>query len=246
MRAATFLQLSPARLVALVLGFAAALISLAVFGELAEDVYERETIRLDAQAGTLLHGYATPPLDAAMTALSLVGSWPVLLALLVIVTVGLLRVHRQREVVFLMLALGGGTLLSTTLKLLFHRPRPMLPWSPPNDTYSFPSGHAMHALTLYLGLACVAWVLWGSRRGIAAVAGASLLVLAIGISRIYLGEHYLSDVIGGYSAGVCWMVGATLALEGGRRLVSRRIAARDHDARRGKGDTATDERGGAR
>lgn len=214
-------DIPPSHVPLLGLGFLIALAMLVVFGSLAEDVYTRETIALDTQAGSFVHQFASPPLDMLMRSLSFIGSWPVLAALLLIAILCLLRAHRRREAVFLVLALGGGTLLSFTLKLVFRRPRPTLPWSVPEREYGFPSGHATNALILYLGLALVIWVVLGRRWGIAATLAAGALILAIGISRLYLGVHYLSDVVGGYSVGLFWLVSVAFAVEGGRRIVSR-------------------------
>lgn len=204
----------PERLGVLMLGFTVAVATLGVFGFLAEDVYEHEAIRLDAQANTTLHGYATPRFDALMEAASFIGSAPVLLALLLGAVIWLWLAHHPREAVFLAVALGGGAALNTVLKAVFQRPRPALPWSVANPTYSFPSGHSMSSLVFFLGVALVVWVLAGPRWGGVAFALASVIVLTIGVSRIYLGYHYFSDVIGGYSAGLCWLSATALAFEG--------------------------------
>lgn len=226
---ARLVGIPPSYLLTLGVGFLTAVAMLLIFGFLAEDVYERETIALDTRASFFVHGFATPALDTLMRSLSFVGSWPVLVALLLIAVLWLLRAHRRREAAFLILALGGGTLLSSTLKLVFRRPRPTLPWSLSTHEYSFPSGHATNSLILYLGLALIIWVVLGRRWGIAATLIAGMLVLAIGVSRIYLGVHYLSDVVGGYSAGSFWLIATAFAVEGGRRVVAR--AVRNHEGR---------------
>ena len=200
----------------LALAFLVAVGTLAIFGLLAEDVYEHESIALDAQANNGLHAYATPTLDAIMNGASWIGSGPVLVALLLLSAGGLWLAHRRREAIYLTVALVGSGILNDVLKFIFQRARPDLAWSLPNPTYSFPSGHSMSSLVFFLALAVVVWVIAGRRWGIFAVVLASLLVLTIGISRIYLGYHFLSDVIGGYSAGLCWLTGATVAVEGRR------------------------------
>lgn len=206
----------PLRARLLALAFLVAVGTLALFGVLAEDVYEHESIAWDAQANSGLHSYATPTFDAIMNAASWIGSGPVLVALLLLSGGGLWLVHRRREAVYLVVALVGSGLLNDILKFIFQRARPDLAWSLPNPTYSFPSGHSMSSLVFFLALAVVVWTIGGPRWGVLAVVVASLLVLVIGISRIYLGYHYLSDVIGGYSAGLCWLTGATVAVEGRR------------------------------
>lgn len=217
----------PSHLPPLGVGFLVAAAMLLVFGALAEDVYERETITLDTRASFFAHRFATPPLDTLMQSVTFIGSWPVLVTLFLVAALWLLRARRRREAAFLALALGGGTLLSSTLKLVFRRPRPVFPWSVSEREYSFPSGHATNALIFYLGLALVVWVVCGRRWGIAAALIAGALVLAIGASRIYLGVHYLSDIIGGYSAGLFWLITAAFAVEGGRRVATRTTQNRD-------------------
>ncbi len=206
----------PLRARLLAFAFLVAVGTLAVFGLLAEDVYEHESVAWDAQANIALHAQATPTFDAIMNAASWIGSGPVLVGLLLLSAGGLWFVRRRRDAAYLVVALVGSGLLNEVLKLIFQRARPQLAWSLPNPTYSFPSGHSMSSLVFFLGLAVVVWVIGGPRWGGIAVVCASLLVLAIGISRIYLGQHYLSDVIGGYSAGLCWLTGATVAVEGRR------------------------------
>ena len=149
----------------------------------------------------LLHSYASPQLDAVMWAITTLGSTLVVGPLFVIAEVALLRVKRRREALFLAIALIGSVIMNGLLKLVFQRPRPDLPWAKTPLDYSFPSGHTMNSLVFYLALALIAWVIWGPRVGIPATIGALILAVLIGISRIYLGAHYFSDVVAGFIAG---------------------------------------------
>jgi undecaprenyl-diphosphatase len=141
-----------------------------------------------------------------MRAASFLGSAWFVIPLLTLVVLLLLRQKRLDLAVCLSVAYAGSGALNYLLKTLFHRARPQLPWSPGAPDYSFPSGHAMNSLVFYLALAFVVWLMPGRRAGLAALAGDLLLVLLIGVSRIYLGYHYVSDVIGGYSAGLLWLL----------------------------------------
>ena len=91
---------------------------------------------------------------------------------------------------------------------------------PPPDP-AFPSGHAMISFVVYGSLAIVAWHLGGRRAGLLAVAAATLLLIAIGASRIYLGVHWLTDVVGGYIAAATWLVALAALIAAGRALVAR-------------------------
>jgi undecaprenyl-diphosphatase len=64
----------------------------------------------------------------------------------------------------------------------------------------------MNSFVFYMGLALVVWLVVGRRAGIAALVGGLVIALLVGVSRVYLGYHYVSDVLGGYAAGLLWLV----------------------------------------
>ncbi len=194
-------------------GLAALLGSAIAFALVTDEVRDRETTAIDTAMTSWLHGLASPTLDLAMNTLSALGSAPVV-ALLVVVTVAvLMRQRRRREVAFLAAAIGGSVVLNEMLKIVVHRARPVLPWGPITSDYSFPSGHSMSSLVFYLAVAVVVGLTCGRRVGAVAGVGAVLLAAAIGVSRVYLGYHYASDVIAGYLAGAAWLlfIGAVFA-----------------------------------
>ncbi len=136
---------------------------------------------------------------------TLLGKWPVVLAFSSTVSGLLLLWRRWTFLPGLWLCLGGGVLSTWVGKTLFHRQRPAVAqyveWS-----YSFPSGHAVISVALYGFLVYLAWR-FAPRKGLrllALLAGTGV-ILAIGISRLYLGVHYLSDVWGGYLLGLMWL-----------------------------------------
>ena len=207
-------------------GAIAVLACLVGFGLIADEVREREAVALDDLLTPLLHSIATPGLDQVMTGVTTLGSTQVVLPLLVVVIVGLLWRNHRREAAFLVVAVAGSVLIDEVLKLVFHRPRPQLTWSQVQPEYSFPSGHAMNSLVLWVSLGIVVGVLAGRRAGIVAVVGAVILALAIGTSRIYLGYHYFTDVVGGLLAGAAWLLIVVTAFGGLSWVRAARVGAR--------------------
>jgi undecaprenyl-diphosphatase len=112
--------------------------------------------------------------------------------------------RRGREALFAALALGGSALLNIAAKQLFARERPSL-WESiaPEDTFSFPSGHAMGSMTL-------AWVClllaWRTRWRWPVLIAAAAFTVIVGLSRVYLGVHYPSDILAGWTAASIWAV----------------------------------------
>jgi membrane-associated phospholipid phosphatase len=194
------------RLVLAAAGFLIVLACLLALGAIADDIHEQEAIALDAIVTPLLHGIASPGLDTFMLVLTELGSTLVVVPALAGAVVVLVRVGRRREAAFLAIAIGGSVLLNQSLKLMVERPRPQLAWAEVQPEYSFPSGHAMNSLVFYVALGFLAWRIWGPRVGIVSIGAAAVLALLIGISRIYLGYHYFSDVVGGFLAGLAWLL----------------------------------------
>ena len=187
-------------------GLVALIVSLVVLGSIAEGVRDQEVFALDTWATPYLHGIASPALDALMNGLTTMGSSLVIVPVFVLVMAGLLWKHRYGSALFLGVASGGALVLNGTMKLIFQRPRPQLPWAQVLPDYSFPSGHTMNGVVFYLALAVIAWSIFGRRVGLLSVIVAAVLAIGIGVSRIYLGYHYFTDVIGGLLAGVAWLL----------------------------------------
>ncbi len=74
----------------------------------------------------------------------------------------------------------------------------------------------MNSIVVYLALALIAWQLWGRRAGIVVMVPALVLVIAVGMSRIYLGAHWLTDVVGGFLAGIVWLFVVSAAFASAR------------------------------
>lgn len=115
--------------------------------------------------------------------------------------------HKRRHVILLWLLLGGVSLFVQVGKRTFVRERPLQVAYYPETGYSFPSGHSATAMLLYGLLAY--WLIRGHHRVTSRMLTGSvalILILAVGFSRIYLGVHFLSDVLGGYLLGIGWLI----------------------------------------
>ena len=151
----------------------------------------------------------------------------VALAVSAVVCVVLYRRRLLVQAALLPLVLAGAELLNLALKLAFHRPRPEVAFVT-LDTYSFPSGHAMVSTAAYGALAYIAWpYLRSPRQRVLLVVGTLVFVALICFSRLYLGVHYLSDVLGGATGGVFWLsVSVAIVTLWGERLASRFAGSR--------------------
>ena len=202
----------------IVAGFAAAVVLLYAFARLANEVLEQETTAMDAAALQFLQQFASPQLTTTAQLISLMGSEAVVvIGAILLAVLGWQR--RWGAAVMLVLVTAGAQILNDILKELFHRTRPA-PVTGFLDAqqFSFPSGHAMVAAAFYFYVAFLAWrLVHGWWRGVLVVA-LVILVLLIGIARIYLEAHYLSDVIAGYLAGFLW---ADAVMLGSRVLTLR-------------------------
>jgi membrane-associated phospholipid phosphatase len=124
----------------------------------------------------------------------------------VVAVVVLWRASRRADAVFLAAAFVGIQVLVPVLKAVYERARPVLSTVPLPHSYSFPSGHAATAVVLYGALGVLLAERASSRlRAVGWLAGAALLALAIGTSRILLNVHFVSDVAAGFAVGLAWL-----------------------------------------
>jgi undecaprenyl-diphosphatase len=190
----------------IVVGFVGLIASLLVLGSIAEGVRDQEVFALDTWATPFLHGIASPQLDTVMNDLTTIGSSLVIVPLFAIAILLLVRARRFGSAVFLTMASGGSLVLNGVMKVLFERPRPQLAYANVLPDYSFPSGHTMNSFAFYVALALIIWSVFGRRAGRTALVLAVATAACVGISRIYLGYHYLTDVVGGILAGIAWLL----------------------------------------
>jgi len=201
----------PARSALLRLAFGAGVLLAAawLFGAIAEDVVNQDAPlgTLDLSVASWLHAHATPLLTTLMLGASHLGApLTVIVVTAIASTLLVFRGDRYRALM-LVAAVTGGGLMNVLIKLAVHRHRPV--FTDPIQTltsFSFPSGHAVGATVLYGALALVMTSLASELRvRTAVIALALLLIIAVCFSRIYLGVHYLSDVVAGFLEGIVWL-----------------------------------------
>ncbi len=195
------------------IALAAAVLSAIAFARIAEDYLTNDPLaRWDVSFARWLSGERSTVGTDIFRVFTFIGSPAAVLAIATIVCVLLYRRRQLVEAALLPVVLGGSELLNVVLKLSFHRPRPEVAFVH-LDTYSFPSGHAMLSAAAYGALAYLAWNhLHARQQRLALTAGTIVLVALICFSRLYLGVHYLSDVLGGAAAGAFWLA-VSIALQ---------------------------------
>ena len=187
---------------------AAGLLAALAFAALAEEVLGHYGLaRADSNVTAWLVAHRTGWLTSVLRIVTWLGSLAVIIP--VGVLAGLFFVlcwHRWRPVVLLAVSIAGAVGLYNLVKHLVGRPRPPPAiWIGHFSGASFPSGHAAQSVACYLTLAVLLAAGRPPRVKIAWYGGAALIVLIVGASRIYLGAHWLTDVLGGYALGVAWV-----------------------------------------
>ena len=219
----------------LVLALAAAVISAVAFARIAEDYLTNDPLaRWDVRFARWLSGERNGASTDFFRILTDIGSPMAALAIATIISVVLYRRRQLADAALLPLVFAGAELLNLILKLAFHRPRPEVAFVH-LETYSFPSGHAMMSTAAYGALAYLAWSRVRTRhRRIALIAGTSALVSLICFSRLYLGVHYLSDVLAGAAGGAFWLaIAIAVQTAYGARFATRFAGSSiDHFGRR--------------
>ena len=201
----------------LTVGLLTSLAALWLFGGITEDVIHHDPLTLfDLRTAGWFHSHATPLGYHIASTLSLVGS-PVAMAALA-VAIALLLARRRWWIILAgwAAAFAGAGVLDWALKIVIRRARPTGAEAfLHGESFSFPSGHAMGSLVGFGMLAYVVLAYWpATRRHVrTVVVAAAVLILAIGLSRLYLGVHYFSDVVGGYAAGLVWLAACVSGVE---------------------------------
>ncbi len=187
-------------------GLLFSLAAMSTFAELADEVFEGETRRIDRAVLLRVNALSPDWLDGPMRFITALGYyWAVMPLALVACAVFYYR-GLKFSAALLAISTAGSAVLTTTLKLVFQRTRPEVFQSGYEaSSFSFPSGHATIAIGFYGTLVMlVAWQLAGWKRWAVVAAGAALIGL-IGFSRLYLGVHYPTDILAGYLAAALWV-----------------------------------------
>jgi len=180
---------------------------LALFAGVVEDLITSDPIiAADIRIANLAAALRTDTLTKIFSWITLLGKSQIILVFIV-VSIALLWVWRKKSyIVALMIAVSGSEAFTYLGKLIFHRPRPALAVYA-EHSFSFPSGHATIAVSFYgfLGYLLMRFVQsWNKKVNI--FFGSIFIIMAIGFSRVYLGEHYISDVWSGYLVGGMWLI----------------------------------------
>ena len=199
-------HLLPLLLTIRVVGFLLAALGLWLFSAIADEILDKESFTFDKEILLTLRELHTPVLDKVMLGFTFLGEPVILLIVCLILSIWLLIRGQRSQATILIIAAAGAIALNNLLKLLFGRARPIL-WERIVDVgqYSFPSGHAMISMVIFgmIGyLLSSKFPLW--RIGIISLT--ILLVTGIGLSRLYLGVHWPTDIVAGYAAGLVWLI----------------------------------------
>ena len=180
------------------------------FGLIAEDIATKQVFPWDINWSEALHRHAVPDLDQFMLWVTRLGDIQILS---VMVGFGLLALglnRKTQDLIFLMATTVGAAAINTVLKLAFHRTRPHL-WNSlrPELGFGFPSGHSMGSVTVASALIVLTW---NTRWRYPVLILATILAVLIGLSRVYFGVHYPSDVLAGWAISIAWVTLVTLVL----------------------------------
>lgn len=222
--------------VAAVVAFLVLATGILVFVDLADEMKELDGQSFDQSVLMMLRPYADRPdqpwgpwwLHEGAADLTSLGGISVL-GLFALIALGFLLIQKKRlSAVLLVVGLGGGVALSEGLKSLFARERPPAAYQVVETlNASFPSGHALLATVFYLSLGVMLTRAFPQRRLKAyAMAVAIVIALLIGLTRIYLGAHWATDVFAGWSVGAAWAMSLWLfayAVERRQRVNQSRL-----------------------
>ncbi|MDN5275638.1 MAG: phosphoesterase, PA-phosphatase-like protein [Candidatus Saccharibacteria bacterium] len=192
------------------------------FVSLANEVFAGETIAFDQAILRAIHAASNGFWDwFFVTVTQFGGVLGVIIITALIFTLLIIR-RNYRRAMILIAGVGGAALINVLLKFIFERPRPNL-WHQlvVEHSFSFPSGHAMASSALALSIIAICW---NTRYRIPALILSIMYILIIGISRLYLGVHYPTDIMAGWLVSTAWVLIVVTVISSWQRKVPQRIA----------------------
>ncbi|WP_416825381.1 phosphatase PAP2 family protein [Ectobacillus polymachus] len=184
-----------------------------IFAQFASELVEKDLYTFDLTIIGWIQSFISPRITIIMKGFTFMGSGVTIGTILTLILIFLIWKKKIWESVFLFLAAAGGLGFNVLLKWIFQRQRPTIHPIIHETGYSFPSGHSMGSFVFY---GMIAYLLYRHSKGrvqkVCSIVSMGLLILLIGISRIYLGVHYPSDVLAGFAAGGAWLMICIMAL----------------------------------
>lgn len=200
----SFFKNNPKLLTRLAASFAITLIMAAVFAVLARDVHQGDTLAFDQSVLRSINEHSSDGLNAFFLIVTEFGGVTAVTIVSIVLFCYLLYKNKRYGALLVAAGVGGAAAINYLAKITFERTRPDL-WQQliTETTYSFPSGHSAGSSALAV---CVVALLWRTKWRIPAVCIASVYIIVIGFSRMYLGVHYMTDVIAGWIVGITWVL----------------------------------------
>jgi undecaprenyl-diphosphatase len=205
----------------LTIGLVLSVLLLWGFAEITDAVLEGETLAFDRGVLNWMHGLRGQGLDQAAIEITALGSMAVMGVMAIGLSVVLWNLERRRHVAMIWFAVIGSMVLNQALKAVFGRARPdVIEPLVHVGFFSFPSGHAMNSMVFYTTAAFAIGHMTGPGAARRLIYGlAALVVTLVGLSRVYLGVHFPSDILAGFAAGHAWaLICAVLTEAWGKRL----------------------------
>ena len=179
---------------------------LGIVAWLCTEVWEKEVFSFDRSFLLWIHQFANPQFDRIFLFFTALDDPPTVVTIFIITIAWLVMKRRYSDGIRFTIVCAGGVLINQVMKLFFAKPRPELWYRLITETsFSFPSGHAVGSMVVYGFIAYILAKEMQQHKHIV-YAAASLLIIAIGLSRLYLGVHYPTDIIAGYGIGFIWLI----------------------------------------